>query len=120
MANLKKVNKPCEGCGVMMENVSPMKKYCFACAKERRNKQSTRYREAHRAPKTEKPHSPPVHNPYMKYCKGCYYYGGGCETTATCNYIFIVGHRRPCPPGKDCTVKKAKRKPRQRFDTVGR
>lgn len=35
-------------------------------------------------------------------CRGCDYQAGG----KYCDYIGIVGHRRPCPPGKDCTVKK--------------
>ena len=25
-----------------------------------------------------------------------------------CEYLFITGHRRPCPGGKDCTVKEKK------------
>ena len=39
-------------------------------------------------------------------CKGCVYAvylsGAWC-----CDYLQIVGHRRPCPPGEDCTVRKA-------------
>ena len=47
-------------------------------------------------------------------CKGCIYFGVvgdyGC-----CNYIFMADKRRPCPPGKGCTVKVAlKRKRKER------
>lgn len=38
-------------------------------------------------------------------CEGCRYFFGHYQQNACCNYIFMVGHRRPCPPGKDCTVK---------------
>lgn len=114
MANLTKVNKPCAGCGVMMENVFPRRKYCYACAKKRRDLGSARYREAHRAPKTGKEHSEPVVNPNSKYCKGCYYWGGGGGCNC-CNYIFIEDKRRPCPPGKGFTVRKVKRKSRHRY-----
>lgn len=38
-------------------------------------------------------------------CKGCayavYLSGAWC-----CDYLQIVGHRRPCPPGEGCTVRK--------------
>lgn len=35
-------------------------------------------------------------------CKGCIYQAKG----KYCDYLETAGHRRPCPPGKDCTVKK--------------
>lgn len=39
-------------------------------------------------------------------CDGCYHYRGcGHPDYKCCNYIFDVGTRRPCPPGKDCTVR---------------
>lgn len=34
-------------------------------------------------------------------CKGCIYF----TASRCCDYIGIVGHRRPCPPGPGCTVK---------------
>lgn len=34
-------------------------------------------------------------------CKGCAYF----TASRCCDYIGIVGHRRPCPPGPECTVK---------------
>lgn len=39
---------------------------------------------------------------YNPACVGCQYYS---THTYTCDYILITGHRRPCPPGKDCTAK---------------
>ena len=40
-----------------------------------------------------------------KYCRDCVYWGGEYTNNYCCNYIFCEGHRRPCPPGKDCTEK---------------
>lgn len=36
-------------------------------------------------------------------CVGCFYYRG--DKVKTCNYLFITGNMRPCPPGKGCTVR---------------
>lgn len=41
-------------------------------------------------------------------CCGCQYSSHGTANNIFCNYIFIEGHRRPCPGGKDCTVKEKK------------
>lgn len=46
-------------------------------------------------------------------CEGCVYYallGNNTEQKA-CHYILVEGHRRPCDPGKDCTVKKLEERP---------
>lgn len=42
-------------------------------------------------------------------CYGCKYSCTGFGSYIYCEYIFITGHRRPCPPGKDCTVKDEKK-----------
>lgn len=34
-------------------------------------------------------------------CRGCFALG----SQGACNYIFIMEHRRPCPPGAQCTVR---------------
>lgn len=47
-----------------------------------------------------------------KDCKGCCHYRCGNGWLYVCSYIFDVGKRRPCPPGKDCTVKETERKTR--------
>jgi hypothetical protein len=46
------------------------------------------------------------------YCHNCIYFGGhGDPNWCCCNYFLLTDKRRPCPPGKGCTVKqKAKRK----------
>lgn len=36
-----------------------------------------------------------------KRCAGCFFQG---RSTGTCDYIFIVGDRRPCVAGKNCTA----------------
>ena len=41
-------------------------------------------------------------------CYGCKYSCMGSGWAIYCEYIFITGHRRPCPGGKDCTVKEKK------------
>lgn len=45
---------------------------------------------------------------YSKPCKGCVYLGYIGGELGCCNYIFMKGHSRPCPPGKECTVKEKK------------
>jgi uncharacterized Fe-S cluster-containing MiaB family protein len=45
-----------------------------------------------------------------KHCKGCYHYRHGISNVYMCSYIFDVGKRRPCPPGKKCTVKEILKK----------
>lgn len=39
-------------------------------------------------------------------CEGCLHWYGCFETTRCCNFIFDMDKRRPCPPGKGCTVKR--------------
>ena len=48
-----------------------------------------------------------LNNHRTKPCNGCVYLGYIGDTMG-CNYIFIKDKRRPCPPGKDCTVKEKK------------
>lgn len=49
-----------------------------------------------------------------KYCAGCVYFYGDYEVNRCCNYIFVSGGKRPCPPGKDCTERREKTKNRRR------
>lgn len=48
---------------------------------------------------------------YDRACKGCIYLGSAGDL-CSCDYIFKVGKRRPCPPGKGCTVKETKKRGR--------
>lgn len=50
-------------------------------------------------------------------CHGCYYFthdsptrgeAGSSDNYRSCDYIGIVGRRRPCKWGKGCTVRKEK------------
>lgn len=51
-----------------------------------------------------------------KRCKGCIYSAHLTSYGIICAYIGIVGHKRPCLPGKDCTVRKTGDKARARPD----
>ncbi|MBO7172148.1 MAG: hypothetical protein J6V52_04255, partial [Bacteroidaceae bacterium] len=45
----------------------------------------------------------PTHNnPLARHCGGCIYLG---RTLGECNYWWMEDKLRPCPPGKQCTVK---------------
>lgn len=43
----------------------------------------------------------------MNHCAHCIYHAVT-DGMITCDYILITGHRRPCPPGKLCTVRLTK------------
>ena len=43
-----------------------------------------------------------------KHCMGCKYYAGITEYIYYCSYFMKEDKRRPCPPGKGCTVRKEK------------
>lgn len=43
-------------------------------------------------------------NPLAKGCEGCFFLS---EYFGCCNYLIYTDKRRPCPGGKDCTVKTA-------------
>lgn len=47
---------------------------------------------------------------YTRACAGCIYFGWANSYLGCCNYIFMEDKRRPCPPGKGCTVKQKKKK----------
>jgi hypothetical protein len=39
--------------------------------------------------------------PWKNPCTGCWHWRG--DFYKTCNYIFDMGRKRPCEPGKECT-----------------
>lgn len=98
--------KACIDCGLVMENCDISRKRCPECAKawarfrnnEWKRKARQRANKDIVIPKITKKQS-------SQYCEGCLYYGGEFEYNKCCNYIFVHGKKRPCPPGKDCTVK---------------
>lgn len=38
-------------------------------------------------------------------CDGCWYFRGAMDYDRCCCYYLITSIRRPCPPGKGCTVR---------------
>lgn len=43
-----------------------------------------------------------------RYCRRCMYYinlSGGLRGLKCCNYLIMTDKRRPCDPGKGCTVR---------------
>lgn len=38
-----------------------------------------------------------------KKCTNCRYHAN-VSGTVCCDYLYKTGHRRPCPPGDECTV----------------
>ena len=118
MASKKRVTKPCEDCGTLLVDVVLTRKLCYDCAKKRQREYQRNYKRA--KPRTEKKPESPIINTNKKYCKGCIYWHGAYRDYEMCNYIFDVGHRRPCPPGNDCTEKvKGKRLRAKKFEGVG-
>lgn len=53
-------------------------------------------------------------------CDGCYYFGGRWETVKCCNYYLLTDHRRPCPAGKGCTVRRDGECSRRKAASVSR
>jgi hypothetical protein len=90
----------CCDCGLLMKNTSESRKRCPECARKRNNRSKAQRRHENM---DTVPMPSPIRNPNAKYCEGCVYYQG--EITKCCNYIFHKGKSRPCPPGKDCTVR---------------
>ena len=92
----------CCDCGLLMKKVSTKRKRCPECARKHKNMvNAQRLRET----RGTAPRLTPIRNPNAKFCDGCVFFGGDYEGSRSCNYIFIKGKRRPCPPGKGCTVK---------------
>ena len=50
-----------------------------------------------------------------KYCRDCIYFQGTSDSVCTCDYIFIVGTKRPCDPGEGCTAKVKRRRKRKMY-----
>ena len=40
-----------------------------------------------------------------KHCQDCFYYKNIYDNAWYCAYVFIEDKKRPCKPGKECTVK---------------
>lgn len=54
---------------------------------------------------------------FNKDCAGCKYYSSITKAVYYCTYFLETGRRRPCPPGKGCTVKIPKKRRSKRENT---
>ena len=92
----------CCDCGLLMKNTSVSRRRCPECARKHSNaSKAQRMREIRGTANSPSP----IRNPNIKGCEGCIYLRGEYDINKCCNYIFIKGERRPCPPGEGCTVK---------------
>ena len=101
----RKKDVVCIDCGLLMENASAHRKRCPECAQKYTREQNLLRMRALRNQTEASRYIPPLDTPS---CAECFYFGGLTLGGRTCNYIFIVGKRRPCPPGDHCTVRKPK------------
>lgn len=110
LGGLRTKNVVCCDCGVLMENASAKRKRCPECAyKDALYQKRMRMRQRRNLEHLP----PPIPSiPGREHCEGCVYFQG--EITKMCAYIFIKGERRPCPPGKDCTVKIERKRYREK------
>lgn len=92
----------CCDCGVLMKNVGSTRKRCPECARKYTREQN---RQHMREVRNASPVSPNIVNKNKSGCEGCVYFYGDYEISSCCNYIFIKGKQRPCPPGDGCTVR---------------
>ena len=49
-----------------------------------------------------------------KFCDNCVYAAKLADGSQCCNYIIKTNHKRPCPPGEECTVNVARKVYRRR------
>lgn len=54
---------------------------------------------------------------FDKHCDGCKYYSKITGAIYYCTYLMQTDRRRPCPPGKGCTVKIPKKRRKAREST---
>ena len=95
----------CVDCGVLMVDVGVATKRCPECAKKHTREMKRNY--MHKIRGSTRTHGDTATKNH-RGCQGCIYYGG--DYYRCCNYILVMGKRRPCPPGKGCTVRKERGK----------
>ena len=100
----------CVDCGTEMPGAVPIRHRCPDCARKRKNEKTAKWNREHRAGERI-PDDPAALS--RAACVGCRYWGGESYISGTCNYIFIKGHSRGCPPGTGCNVREERRKPRR-------
>lgn len=96
----------CLDCGVEIQGAGPRRERCDECRKKRNIKASEAFRENKKQGRKNVIECATSRAQLQKDCIGCFYYGGENYINRTCNYIFIEGHSRGCPPGAACTKRK--------------
>lgn len=92
----------CCDCGTLMKNTCASRKRCPECVRKYNLERNRQYmREVRNA----SPAQMNIVNKNKSGCEGCVYFYGDYEISSCCNYIFIKGKQRPCPPGDGCTVR---------------
>lgn len=99
----------CVDCGAELPGAAGMRRRCDACNTARRLEQQKGYTNKRKAvaPKSVVEIAQEQRK-LQEPCDGCAYFGGEHYINRSCNYIFIEGHSRGCPPGADCTKRKEK------------
>lgn len=111
----KVYDKICTCCDRKYKSKSRNKRLCPDCAAQKleKRKKKTRagYKKPHAAKKAPRAASATTASkkPDVRKCKACFYSARLSNNTTICDYILLVGHRRPCPPGAECTCYKEKK-----------
>lgn len=85
----------CVDCGAEIPGANSSRVRCDACNKARKRERDEKRRK-----------KKSLQEELQKGCIGCFYFRGSIYTNRCCNYIFIEGHSRGCPPGEGCTKRK--------------
>lgn len=98
----RKSDVTCMDCGLLMKNASATRKRCPECQRKHHLEENKHYMREVRNTTVAKPKKTKKGE---TGCEGCVYFFADYAVNNCCNYIFIKDKPRPCPPGKDCTVK---------------
>lgn len=103
-------DKICACCGSIIPNAHHKTVYCKQCKSEymgsKQKEQQAEYKARQRAKNAMANPPKPKEKTTDSFCEGCIYF----DSYRVCNYYLITDIRRPCPPGKGCTVRAKKRK----------
>lgn len=87
----------CEKCGETFLRRRGDGVLCRACSKKNAQEKWRRKHRSHRAEAF-----------INETCLGCRFYRCIKKSTWFCAYMIETGKKRPCPPGRGCTVREAK------------
>ena len=101
----------CRDCGAKIPGANPNRLRCDACIRKRKRMLNAKYRTQEHPLSLEDDYLTIAEKQRVmqEACRGCAYFGGENYMNATCNYVFIVGHSRGCPPGEGCTQRKERK-----------